>query len=150
MGKYEEAIKYYQTVVDSDEKNQEVKRQLATAYFKNDELDKSREILEKIERAYTRDARFQSTLGHIDFREGKFEAANKRFQAAVKLNKKFYPARYWLGMALKASGKPEVQKAAEEEFRRVTEAIIKDNSLASTLCDAHRQYAEYLAQRLGD
>ena len=53
-------------------------------------------------------------------------------------------------MALKASGKPEVQKAAEEEFRRVTEAIIKDNSLAATLCDAHRQYAEYLAQRLGD
>ena len=48
LGKYEEAIKYYQTVVDSDEKNQEVKRQLATAYFKNDELDKSREILEKL------------------------------------------------------------------------------------------------------
>ncbi len=144
LGNYPVAIENYQKVVDQDPENLEVQRNLATALFKNNDLDKSREILERIERTFSKESDLQLTIGHIDFRQKKFEAASQRFQRAVRLNKKSYDARYWLGRALQASKKP----AAEEEFRRVSEAITKDPNLAATLCDAHRQYADYMARRV--
>lgn len=121
-GKYEQAEKKYQEVLSRDDKNANVRANLATAQLEMGHLDEAEKNLNAALAVDPNDAFALSILGNLKFRQEKYDDALDALSRAAKVNPQNAEIQNFLGLALSQKG---MRNAAEAAFRKAI--LLKPN-----------------------